>query len=216
MDTPWQESLNHRHHQREGLALLASLLSYAVFMGLAFMDDAKPYQRDNSRQNLSLQLTLAKHITNAEQPLPASPEKAAPAQKIKEQPKATIRKTTPRLARRQNLASKQNTHQIQRLDYRLPPLSWDKPTDNRAIIFNSRLQQQLNDPRIQRLNQKSEAKTAALISYKSNTGDEIIQMGDKCARVIEPIPGQKQWLMEACKPSNTRLFNNWKNGERIQ
>jgi len=216
MDTPWQESLNHRHHQREGLALLASLLSYAVFMGLAFMDEPKPYQRDNSRQNFGLQVTLAKHATAAEQTLPASPEKAAPAQKITKQPKAATRKPTPRLTRRQSLASKQNTHQIQPLDYRLPPLSWAKPTDNRATIFNSQLQQQLNDPRIQRLNQKPTAKTAALISYKSNTGDEMIQIGDKCARVIEPIAGQKQWFMEACKPSNTRLFNNWKNGERIQ
>ena len=207
-DFPAPEINNLKLHWPD-TAMLASLLCFAVFISLAFYQQYQPpVPADKPSLSIQLQRPEPKPVKTKAVPPPASPTPAK-NKPAKQQAKPVRQK--PKQVAVQTAAKSPATV----LDLSIPIEQLRIEPKQTGNVFNSQLQQQLDSPQIQRLNQAPRKKAAVVKSYRHVSGDEIVQVGDTCGRVVDNGPDNKMWVVSRCTGKSSQLFKNWKNGEKL-
>lgn len=212
------EQLQYKLYRRESLTVISSLLCFVVFIGLAVIDD-KPHQAAASNAT-TLQLTLApSKVATVEKTFSIAPTETATAPASKTAPPSTPKRQPPHIMH--SAKSELQTRTLPPLnlapsfkleaseEYSGPENSEVNSARRGATVFDNNFRRSLSSKETTRLNRQSLQKTPTLSSYRHSSGDEMVRVGSRCARIKEIAPGQTQWLSQPCPKTYNDIFKEW-------
>lgn len=195
--------------------MLSSLLCFGVFIGLTILDDEPIYTATANKTTLQLSLQPSKTTIVREAP-PVQPIEAAvtpstiAASAIQaSQVKAKPEPKAPQI-RHLNLDPRFDRQATSKFD--ASSNATINSTQGEATVFDGKLRNTLSSDRTARLNRRTLPKSPALSSYRHAGGDEMVKIGNSCARIKQIAPGQTQWISRPCPKTNNNIFKDWKKG----